>query len=91
MKRQFIPLRRTLVSEGARTFAADNSAQITIETVPPESLVSPKAREEWMKWKARLESSSADQTDAASIMDIQDTVGAVACQNIDGVAAGVSR
>ncbi|GLB37601.1 putative N-terminal nucleophile aminohydrolase [Lyophyllum shimeji] len=80
----------TLVGEGALTFASSINAQPTIETVPPGSLISPKARGEWTRWKTRLESSNADQTEAASLNDIQDTVGAVACQDANAVAAGVS-
>ncbi|KAF5380495.1 hypothetical protein D9615_004576 [Tricholomella constricta] len=82
----------TLVSEGARAFAAANDAHRTIETVPADSLVSPKAKDDWMKWRTRLERGvPIDQTDLASLADVQDTVGAVACQNADAVAAGVSR
>ncbi|KAF8070624.1 asparaginase [Lyophyllum atratum] len=80
-----------LVAEGARKFAAANSTRLAVETAPLDSLVSPKAREDWLKWKARIESPDADQTvPTTCLTDIQDTVGAVACQNADAVAAGVS-
>ncbi|KNZ72915.1 Threonine aspartase 1, partial [Termitomyces sp. J132] len=89
----------TLVSEGAHSFAVSENtrheqeqATNAIETVPPESMISPKAKDEWTKWKARLDhiSSDIDMSDPTSLTDIQDTVGAVAYRIGDTVAAGVS-
>ncbi|KAG5654406.1 hypothetical protein H0H81_003230 [Sphagnurus paluster] len=82
------PLYETLVSEGAHAFAIANSADRAIETVIPDSLISPKARNDWVKWKTRLTSSQSMA--AGSLTDIQDTVGAVAFQNAEAVAAAVS-
>ena len=79
---------RTLSSEGARSFAITQSNRI--QTVPPSSLVSPRAQEEWKKWKNRLES-SVQHRDGAIPDGMQDTVGAVAYSHADGIAAGVSR
>ena len=73
-----------LSSEGARSFAQSNR----IQTVPSGSLVSPRAREEWKKWKDRLERFVQLGTTPDTI---QDTVGAVAYHHVDGMAAGVSR
>ncbi|KAG5341438.1 hypothetical protein C0989_010548, partial [Termitomyces sp. Mn162] len=87
----------TLVSEGAHSFAVSENtrheqeqATNAIETVPPESMISPKAKDEWTKWKARLDhiSSDIDMSDPTSLTDIQDTVGAVAYRIGDTVAAG---
>jgi taspase (threonine aspartase 1) len=75
-----------LTSEGARSFAVTQSNQI--QTVPSESLVSPRAREEWKKWKDRLEGSVQHETMPESM---KDTVGAVVYHHADGMAAGVSR
>lgn len=73
----------TLTSEGARSFAYNR-----IETVSSGSLISPRAREEWKKWKDRLESSVKHGKRPDSM---QDTVGAVAYHHAHGMAAGVSR
>ncbi|KAG6920302.1 hypothetical protein DXG01_005071 [Tephrocybe rancida] len=82
----------TLVSNGAHSFAAQLN---TLDTVPPESLISTKARDDWTKWKARLDGAASDMANSSStltsLMDIQDTVGAVAYQSGGTVAAGVSR
>jgi taspase (threonine aspartase 1) len=86
---------RTLVSSGAYNFA---TASGQVETIPPESLITPKTYEHWKKWKNRLEGFStsinqSSQLDTAGerLEDIQDTVGAVAWHGSDGLAAGVSR
>jgi len=87
----FIPTRRTLVGEGAREFASQTGTGVQV--VPMESLITSQARDEWQKWKDRLE--GAQQKDAEvmpdGLRDVQDTVGAVACRCSNGVAAGVSR
>ena len=75
-----------LSSEGARSFAIAQSN--LIPTVSSASLVSPRAQEEWKKWKGRLESSVQRGRMPGGI---QDTVGAVAYNHADGIAAGVSR
>lgn len=54
--------------------------------------MSPRAKSEWQKWKARLDTPEMNlQPDSASIHDLQDTVGAVAWAVNSGMAAGVSR
>jgi taspase (threonine aspartase 1) len=63
-----------------------------VPTVPAEALITASAKEKWQKWKEKLESSSErEEADSGGLMDLQDTVGAVAFQGTDGVAAGVSR
>lgn len=63
-----------------------------MSTVPAETLITAAAKEQWQKWKKRLESSNPDHEEADSgRSDLQDTVGAVAFCETDGVAAGVSR
>ncbi|KAG6866709.1 hypothetical protein C0991_011368 [Blastosporella zonata] len=88
----------TLVSDGARSFAAAKCA--SLEIVTPESMISPKAKDDWMKWKARLDGAASSLADTTAMStdsgfvnftDIQDTVGAVAYGNGDTIAAGVSR
>ncbi|KAG6837498.1 hypothetical protein H0H93_008423 [Arthromyces matolae] len=86
----------TLVSEGAYSFAIDkctkHASQNPIDIVAKGSLISPKAREQWTKWKTRLDNiSSTDINDPTGLTDIQDTVGAIAYQKGDTIAAGVSR
>ncbi|KAF9529185.1 nucleophile aminohydrolase [Crepidotus variabilis] len=85
----------TLVSNGAHLFATFRG----VLGVPPESLISPAARVNWQKWKTRLENSYTDasspkiqhqQDDKDEEMSMQDTVGAIACLEGQGVAAGVS-
>lgn len=83
-------LYRTLVSIGAQRFARTTES-ITI--VPPESLVSTKAKTRWERWKRRLETTedASVAINTAELNAIQDTVGAVAWHQNGGVAAGVSR
>jgi len=79
---------RTLVSTGAYSFAASRG----VPTVPAEALITAPAKEKWQRWKEKLESSSTRKEAASGgLMDLQDTVGAVAFQGIGGIAAGVSR
>jgi isoaspartyl peptidase/L-asparaginase-like protein (Ntn-hydrolase superfamily) len=81
---------RTLVSSGAEKFATGNH----VETVLPEALISPYAYDVWRKWKQRLESADKEPLaveDEETLADIQDTVGAVAFHEQDGLASGVSR
>jgi taspase, threonine aspartase, 1 len=55
-------------------------------------MVSPRAKSEWQKWKARLDSPEMNLLlNSASIHDLQDTVGAVVWAKDGGMAAGVSR
>ncbi|PFH53818.1 hypothetical protein AMATHDRAFT_73230 [Amanita thiersii Skay4041] len=83
-----------LVSNGARDFVTTttSSAGTKVELVPPESLITPQASNEWKMWKDRLisasESVSIGQMDGLD--NIQDTVGAVAWSEGVGAAAGVS-
>ncbi|KAH9935310.1 nucleophile aminohydrolase [Fomitopsis serialis] len=46
---------RMLVADGALQFARPQG----IATVPPDNLVAPRAREEWERWKAVLDSASS--------------------------------
>jgi taspase (threonine aspartase 1) len=65
--------------------------------VSKESLIAPTALDQWTKWKKRLENTNSQEamtTDddiQTGLRDIQDTVGAVAFHDRDGMAAGVSR
>ena len=87
-KKDLASSRRTLVSDGAHQFAASRG----IETVPPKSLVSPRANADWEKWKHRLESSDTlEDSFGSESSEMQDTVGAVAWDNDARLAAGVSR
>ncbi|KAH9485134.1 Threonine aspartase 1 [Psilocybe cubensis] len=72
----------TLTSSGAYKFAASRG----IDVVPPETLKTAGAEAQWGKWKARL----AEQEAGVGLGDIQDTVGAVAYNSEEGMAAGVS-
>jgi len=76
-----------LVSNGARAFADDSSVSTTVR---PESLISPRAKEEWVKWKGFLDGTGTDARELTALRDIQDTVGAVAWDTEGGMAAGVS-
>ncbi|KAL0068822.1 hypothetical protein AAF712_004152 [Marasmius tenuissimus] len=74
----------TLVSEGAKSFGLRHS----IPTVPPESLVCTKARNNWTRWKEKYESGES-VTEVTEASELQDTVGSVAMCGISR-AAGVS-
>ncbi|EGN99669.1 hypothetical protein SERLA73DRAFT_179800 [Serpula lacrymans var. lacrymans S7.3] len=77
----------TLVSEGARLFAAKEN----LEIIPPESLVSAKAKKDWEKWKTRLDSEGDESAkEKFTSVALQDTVGAVAWDGEGNMAAGVS-
>jgi taspase (threonine aspartase 1) len=82
---------RTIVSDGAYSFAVTQG----LETMLPEAMVCSRAKSEWQKWKARLETPEMSQIllklDTAPIHNIQDTVGAVTWAHDGGMAAGVSR
>jgi len=81
---------RTLVSSGAEKFAVGSH----VEMAPPEALIAPGAYERWQKWKKRLENVSKESLaieDEDTLAVIQDTVGAVAFHEFDGLASGVSR
>ncbi|KAF8348325.1 asparaginase [Amanita rubescens] len=87
----------TVVSNGARDFVRANfsRADFGVQTIHPDELVAPRARDDWMKWKERLATVSesthtGDHNQMAGLHDIQDTVGAVAWVEGDGAAAGVS-
>lgn len=62
-----------------------------------ESLIASTALDQWTKWKKRLENTDSKEAMTVGddiqtgLRDIQDTVGAVAFHNRDGIAAGVSR
>jgi len=81
----------TLVGAGAQTFAQSSG----IEIVPPESLISPRAKADWTKWTMRLERSKAgepavDESESLPEEAMQDTVGAVALDARGNMAACVS-
>ncbi|TCD71261.1 hypothetical protein EIP91_011739 [Steccherinum ochraceum] len=82
-----------LVSQGAREFAERRD----VTCVPAEALISERSRQDWDRWKSRLDaaqSQSAPATstlDSSGLHDIQDTVGAVALDTTSSLAAGVSR
>ncbi|KAF9231941.1 nucleophile aminohydrolase [Melanogaster broomeanus] len=82
----------TLVAAGARSFAQSRS----LETVLPDTMVSPRAREDWRRWMARYDEANAAPGPAVSALPqdasaMQDTVGAVAWDSDGNLAAGVSR
>lgn len=66
--------------------------------VPSHELVSERARQEWQKWKSRLEEAKTpglgmdfgDRVQSESGV-MQDTVGAVCCNDVGEMASGVSR
>ncbi|CAA7261698.1 unnamed protein product [Cyclocybe aegerita] len=82
----------TLVSSGAHTFATARG----VESVDPSTLITPSARSQWEKWKARLDSTDEPSgsllrdEEEEGLTDVQDTVGAVAFHTDDGFAGGVS-
>ncbi|KAH9832184.1 nucleophile aminohydrolase [Rhodofomes roseus] len=99
-----------LVADGALQFARSQGIAI----VPPGTLVTPRAKEEWERWTTVLNSVSSSETiggcsadecpvlqtqvcapslvatDHSSLHDVQDTVGAVACDAEGSFSAGVS-
>ncbi|KAL4255002.1 Threonine aspartase 1 [Abortiporus biennis] len=91
----------TLVSTGAYSFCASHG----IPTLPAgSSLVSPRAHSQWCNWKKRLEEAQSDPSHSMTFSNsqhppsgtrqentmMQDTVGALAFDNVGGIAAGVS-
>ncbi|EIW83269.1 N-terminal nucleophile aminohydrolase, partial [Coniophora puteana RWD-64-598 SS2] len=81
----------TLVGAGAHTFAHSSG----IEIVPPESLISSRAKADWTKWTMRLERSKAggpavDDSESLPEEAMQDTVGAVVLDARGNMAACVS-
>lgn len=72
---------------------AQQSSYRKVQTVAPETLISPSASGQWKKWKGRWDSAAVVPPDdeEEGMKDRQDTVGAVAFHPIEGVAAGVSR
>ena len=98
MKREIYS--RTLVSKGAASFARSQN----IKMVSPDELVSERARDEWVRWKAKLEAArtaaalesletpdNVDKCEGTSRGVLEDTVGAVCCNDLGEMAAGVSR
>lgn len=81
---------RTLASDGARAFAMAHEAG-TVKIIPPESLITSRSKDEWKRWKDQLSNADRTEIDPHGLRDRLDTVGAVACLDADGVAAGVSR
>ncbi|KAG0707379.1 nucleophile aminohydrolase [Suillus ampliporus] len=76
----------TLVSSGAYSFASSQN----IQTVAPNELISPRAIQEWQKWKSRLDHAADGDQENLPRDAMQDTVGAVAWDNEGNLAAGVS-
>lgn len=83
-------INRTLASQGASLFAAERG----LNMIDPASLISAKAHSEWAKWKARLQNATPS-ADSSSLPNgqshLEDTVGAIACDEAGDLAAGVSR
>lgn len=83
-------INRTLASQGASLFAAERG----LNMIDPASLISDKAHSEWAKWKARLQNATPS-ADSSSLPNgqshLEDTVGAIACDEAGDLAAGVSR
>ncbi|KAG1734669.1 nucleophile aminohydrolase [Suillus paluster] len=76
----------TLVASGAHSFASSQD----IQTVAPNKMISPRATQEWQKWKSRLIRSTNGDQESLPQDAMQDTVGAVAWDNEGNLAAGVS-
>lgn len=58
----------TLVSTGAHAFAQSSGfGLLESELVPPESLVTPRAKKQWERWKARLDSGSSSSSSSPSV------------------------
>lgn len=77
----------TLVASGAHSFASSQG----IQTVAPNEMISPRATQEWQKWKSRLDNPVDGDPGSLHQDAMQDTVGAVAWDNKGNLAAGVSR
>ncbi|PCH43775.1 N-terminal nucleophile aminohydrolase [Wolfiporia cocos MD-104 SS10] len=87
-----------LVANGAVQFADLHG----MHSVPSESLISPRARQEWLRWKATLGSTQvssgsiaieqglSDTVNPTDMSHKQDTVGAIACASNGHLSAGVS-
>lgn len=83
-----MPPASLLVSEGARTFAERHGVKCLLQ----ESLICPRALEEWRKWKGHLDNYGGDnKPDIQELSRIQDTVGAISWDSFERAAAGVSR
>lgn len=85
-----------LASNGAYHFSTTRG----ITGVPQESLIASNALANWQKWKSRLENpihpisitnSENLETEVLDDVLMQDTVGAIALLEGEGMAAGVSR
>ncbi|KDQ57831.1 hypothetical protein JAAARDRAFT_178341 [Jaapia argillacea MUCL 33604] len=80
----------TLVGEGAKAFASSSGLPV----IPPEELKSPRAIEEWVRWKTRLDESQSHPLShrdlPGGLHDRQDTVGAAVWDSTGNLAAGVS-
>ncbi|KAG1858195.1 nucleophile aminohydrolase [Suillus subluteus] len=76
----------TLVASGAYSFASSQG----IQTVAPNEMISPRATQEWQKWKSRLDHPVDGDPGNLPQDAMQDTVGAVAWDNEGNLAAGVS-
>lgn len=85
-------INRTLASQGASLFAAERGLNMIDPAT--RSLISDKAHSEWAKWKARLQNATPS-ADSSSLPNgqshLEDTVGAIACDEAGDLAAGVSR
>ncbi|KAL0956396.1 hypothetical protein HGRIS_002543 [Hohenbuehelia grisea] len=86
----------TLVGDGAFTWAETHALDPGMTPiVRPDTLISTHARSQWLKWKRRLDEAKSLSVAAQSeFLQEQnahmDTVGAVALDSVDGMAAGVS-
>lgn len=75
---------------GAYSFAASTGLYLS----SPRDMVTSTAQDEWKNWIAKYEASRNDGTDYLArgvIGNVQDTVGAVACDCQGDLASGVSR
>lgn len=75
---------RTLVAGGAYDFAVS----MKLPAVDHKELISPRAQQDWAYWKERINENVANHQMGSLL---HDTVGAVAFDCNDNVAAGVSR
>lgn len=92
-KSEILPYSRLLVSNGAHAFVTRRG----VTSVPPGSLVSPRAQAQWEIWKSRLASGNGDSLPISNREDlsgqhiVQDTVGAIVFDVQSTLSSGVSR
>ncbi|GBE81113.1 nucleophile aminohydrolase [Sparassis latifolia] len=72
-----------LVSDGATKFAESKG----VETVSAESLISPRAKEEWMKWKTKLDSAIAGNPSDEAVPSEQSSTSPISPSTADSLRA----